>query len=187
MYLEIDRGKKLVNAIEKLATQEGYVGRGRWANLKDDVDIFELSDGENKIWCSFIEQHKSGINVPNRKSIYMGFPSNQGTVKQIMELCIPYEFSKRYSARVCEDDEEIELRMYGKFNMGKKIYKPEIFMNYLKDNGHANEVRSDSEQKEYVRILRLERDLSLNIDDIKRRFNKWANVVKEYKDYYINL
>lgn len=187
MYLENDRGRKVINDIEELATKEKYVGRGRWANLKDDVDVFEISDGNNKIWCSFIEQNKSGENVPNRKSIYMGVPAADNSISQIMELCVPYEFSKRYNARVCENQCEIDLRMYGKFKDGRKTYKPEIFMNYLKDNGHANEVRVDKEGNEYVKILSIEKDLGLNLDDIKVRFNKWANVVKEYKDYYISL
>ncbi len=187
MYSGTDRGREVINAIEAFVKNTKFIGRKVWSNIKEEADVFELVSGENKVWCSFIELPKAGEGTPNRKVIYLGLPTQSKEVVQVMDLCVPYEFSKRYSARVYECEEDIELRIYGKFSIGRKCYKADVFINYLKDNGYANEVRVDSEHKEYVRILQIDKDLNFNLESIEKRFNKWVRVVNEYKKYYEEL
>ncbi|MGL4762973.1 MAG: hypothetical protein ACRC6T_13930 [Sarcina sp.] len=176
-----DRRKQIIDAIQSVIEEEKCVGKKQWANAKAAIETFELTDGTNKIWCSFAESHKVGEKTPSKKLVYISEAENIDG--EVLEISLPYQLSTRYNSQVCETEECIEVRMYGKFRFKKKNYKAEIFMNYLKDNGYGNEVRIDEECKEYVRLFNIGKDLSLDLDIIKKRFNKWLNVINDYKEY----
>lgn len=176
-----DRKKQIIDAIQSVIEQERCVGKKHWANVKDALDTFELTDGKDKIWCSFADGCKGGEKIPSKKLVYISEAENiEG---EVLEISLPYKISPRYNSQVYETEDGIEIRMYGKFRIKKKNYKAEIFMNYLKDNGYGNEVRVDECSKEYVRLLNIGKDLSLDLEVIKKRFNKWLNVVNDYKEY----
>ena len=176
-----DRKKQIIDAIQSVIEEEKYVGRKQWANVKEELDTFELTDGQDKIWCSFSEGYKAGEKIPSKKLVYISEAENiEG---EVLEISLPYKLSTRQNSQVFETEDGIEIRMYGKFRFKKKNYKAEIFMNYLKDNGYGNEVRVDECSKEYVRLLNIGKDLSLDLEVIKQRFNKWLNVVNDYREY----
>lgn len=179
--METDRRKQIVDAVQSVVEQGTYVGRIKWANSKEELDTYELTDGKDKIWCSFLDFYKSGESYPVKKAVYIAESNKTG--EDILELDLPYNFSTRYNGLVFENDDTIEIRMYGKFKIKKRNYKAEIFMNFLKDNGYSNEVRTDENNKEYVRILKINKDLKLDLNVIKERFSKWFNVINDYKEY----
>lgn len=177
-----DRKKQIVDAVQSVVEQGKYVGKVRWSNLKEEIETYELTDGQNnKIWCSFLDVYRSGGSNPVKKAVYIAEASKPDG--DILELDLPYNISTRYNGLVFENDDTIEIRMYGKFKIKKRNYKAEIFMNFLKDNGYSNEVRTDENNKEYVRLLNINKDLKLDLNIIKERFSKWFNVVNDYKEY----
>ncbi|WP_297436597.1 hypothetical protein [uncultured Clostridium sp.] len=176
-----DRRKQIIDAVQSVIEEEKCIGKKSWGRLKSEIDTYELRDGDSILWCSFLDFYKSGEENPTKKSIYIAEANK--TDDDILELNIPYKYSDRYNGLVYEDDDIIEIRMYGKFKFKKRNYKAEIFMNFLKDNGYSNEVRQDDNSKEYVRLLNINKDLKLDLNTIKERFNKWLNVVNDYKEY----
>ncbi|WP_297521667.1 hypothetical protein [uncultured Clostridium sp.] len=176
-----DRRKQIIDAIQAAIEEETCVGKKQWGSLKEEVDTFELIDGGNKVWCSFGESCKVGEKNPSKKLVYISEAENIGG--EVLEISLPYKLSTRYNSQVYETDELIEVRMYGKFRFKKRNYKSEIFMDYLKDNGYGNEVRIDDDYKEYVRLFNISKDLKFDLENIKKRFNKWLGVINDYKEY----
>lgn len=46
-----------------------------------------------------------------------------------------YEYSKRFTTRLYENDDIIEVRNYGRFTIGRRSLKREVFFNYLREEG----------------------------------------------------
>lgn len=176
-----DRRREIVDAIQSAIEGEKFLGVKVWGPKLKEFDTYELESNGEIIWCAFSDFYKLGENRPSKKIVYISSESN--TEDDVLELSLPYVTSPRNNSLVCETEDGIEIRMYGKFRIQKKNYKAEIFMNYLKDNGYSNEVRIDENSKEYVKLLDIDKNLKLDLNNIKERFTKWLNVINDYKEY----
>ncbi len=108
--------------------------------------------------------------------------SKNKVISQIFEMTLPYEFSKRCNTRVYEKDNNIEIRNYGGFTIGKRKLKQQFFFEFLKRNNHTKDIFIDEEYQEYLKILEI-----FNITLSKKYFIdkivETTYLIKEYKDY----
>lgn len=168
-----------------------YVGKRKWGNPsgnQQELDVYEIEDGVNKIWLSTTEWCNASSGEINRCGIITTLPdyNRRNTLGQIFEMNMPYHFSKLFNTRVYEEGNEVEIRNYGKFTIGRRGLKKQYFFDYLRENGFEDEIKYDEEGKEYISVIKI-KDNNIDSQYLKYRLIKWTNLLKEFKDYYRKL
>lgn len=168
-----------------------YVGKREWGNPSGDhqeLDVYEIQDGVNKVWISTIEWCNASSGEVNRCGVITTIPdyNKRNTLGQIFEMNMPYYFSKSFNTRVYELGNEVEIRNYGKFTIGRRGLKKQYFFDYLRENGYENDIDNDEEGKEYIRVITLKNG-NIDLGVLKSRLIKWTMLLKEFKDYYRSI
>ena len=168
-----------------------YKGKREWGNPSGDhqeLDVYQIEDGVNKVWLSTIEWCNASSDEVNRCGVITTVPdyNKRNTLGQIFEMNLPYYFSKSFNTRVYEEGNSIEIRNYGKFTIGRRGLKKQYFFDYLRENGYGDDIENDEEGKEYIIVIILKNG-NIDLQLIKSRLIKWTILLKEFKDYYRKL
>lgn len=186
-----DKINKLISNLENAISKFEYVGRRKWGNPSGDqqeLDVYEITDGADKVWLSTVEWCNASTGEINRCGIITTVPDYnlKNTLGQIFEMNIPFYFSKAFNTRVYEEDNIIEVRNYGKFTIGRRGLKREYFFDYLRKNDFENEIKCDEDGKEYMSVVKLMNG-DIDAQYLKDRLITCTNILKEFKNYYRDL
>lgn len=181
----------VISELEKVIKSFKCVGEYQWGNpagLTPGLDVYEISDGVRKVWLSMIEWLDAGTFEPNRSGIIALIPeiNQKGQLSQSFEMTIPYYFSKKFYTRLFEDDDNFEIRNYGKFTIGRTGLKMKYFFDYLKENNYEDEIKYDEDGKEYITILNFKK-MTIEPVYLRERLLTCTFLVKEFKDYRRSL
>lgn len=168
---------------EKLNEDSKYMGYKVWGNPADNENnkTFEVQVDKDILWISYITWGSASTMQENRKVILISYPTEKISIGQVLEVAFPYEYSKRFNSRLYENENIIEVRNYGKFTIGRRGLKREVFFNYLRDEGLESEILLDEYGKEYINVLIIEKE-DLKSEYIKKQLIKWANIVNRFKN-----
>lgn len=183
--------KMIISELEKAIENFAYIGEYQWgdpAGTTEEIKVYEISDGDHKVWLSTIEWCDATTYEANRGGILATIPDEKkmSSLGQTFSTTMPYYFSKRFYTRVFEDDDMFEIRNYGKFTIGRVGLKMKYFFDYLKENGYEDEVKYDEEGKEYIVILKFKKGCIEPVY-LKERLLKCTYLVKGFKDYRRSL
>lgn len=186
-----DKPKKLISTLEKSIKAFEYVGKRKWGNPSGDqqeLDVYEITNGVDKVWLSMVEWCSASTGDVNRCGIITTVPdyNSKNTLGQIFEMNIPFYFSKSFNTRVYEEGNMVEVRNYGKFTIGRRGLKREHFFDYLRENGFEDEIEYDEEGKEFISVIKFENG-NIDTQHLQDRLIKCTNLLKEFKDYYRSL
>lgn len=186
-----DKARKLISILEKAINNFEYVGKRKWGNPSGDqqeLDVYEITNGVDKVWLSTVEWCNASTGEINRCGIITTLPdyNSKNTLGQIFEMNIPFYFSKAFNTRVYEQGNMVEVRNYGKFTIGRRGLKREYFFNYLRENGFEDEIEYDEERKEFISVIKFDNG-NIDTQHLKDRLIKCTNMLKEFKDYYRSL
>ncbi|AYO31672.1 hypothetical protein D2962_14660 [Biomaibacter acetigenes] len=149
-----ERTREIFHVLEIGLANFKRIGQRKWGNPSgslEELDVYEIKDKEDIIWASTVEWCNASTGEINRCGILTTLPGDSNnTLGQILEVNLPYYFSKSFNTRVYEDNNLIEIRNYGKFTIGRRGLKRQYFFDYLKENGYNDEICIDEEGKEYV-------------------------------------
>lgn len=182
-----ERTREIFSILETGLASFKKIGKRKWGNpsgVQQALDVYEIMHGEDIIWVSTIEWCNASSGEINRCGIISTLPDNSNnTLGQILEVNMPYYFSKSFNTRVYEGKNSIEIRNYGKFTIGRRGLKRQYFFDYLRNNGEDKEICIDEDGKEYICIIKIEDD-NIESQYIGQRLTKWTIVLKKFKDYY---
>lgn len=186
-----DKARKLISILGTVIDKFEYVGKRKWGNPSGDqqeLDVYEITNGVDKVWLSTVEWCNASTGEINRCGIITTVPDYnlKNTLGQIFEMNIPFYFSKSFNTRVYEEGNTVEVRNYGKFTIGRRGLKREYFFNYLRENGFENEIEYDEDGKEYISVIKFENG-NIDAQHLNERLIKCTNLLKEFKDYYRSL
>lgn len=186
-----DKARKLISILGTVIDKFEYVGKRKWGNPSGDqqeLDVYEITNGVDKVWLSTVEWCNASTGEINRCGIITTVPDYnlKNTLGQIFEMNIPFYFSKSFNTRVYEEGNTVEVRNYGKFTIGRRGLKREYFFNYLRENGFENEIEYDEDGKEYISVIKFENG-NIDTQHLNERLIKCTNLLKEFKDYYRSL
>ena len=166
----------------KLSEDSEYIGYKVWGNPADNENnkTFEIKVDKDILWISYTTWGSASTMQENRKVILISYPTEKSSIGQVLEVAFPYEYSKRFNSRIYENENIIEVRNYGKFTIGRRGLKREVFFNYLRDEGLEREILLDEDGKEYINIFTIEKE-DLKSEYIKKQLIKWVNIVNRFK------
>ena len=168
---------------EKLNEDSKYMGYKVWGNPADNENnkTFEVQVDKDILWISYTTWGSASTMQENRKVILISYPTEKISIGQVLEVAFPYEYSKRFNSMLYENENIIEVRNYGKFTIGRRGLKREVFFNYLRDEGLESEILLDEYGKEYINVLIIEKE-DLKSEYIKKQLIKWTNIVNRFKN-----
>jgi len=180
--------KEIYELLEKAIKENfAYIGRKKWGDPSgncNELDVYEIGDGTNKVWLSTAMWPSASTGEINRCGIITTITNNMGNaLSQILEINIPYYFSKSFNTRVYELGNEVEIRHYGRFTIGRRGLKKKYFFDYLREHGYEDEIKYDEEGKEYINFITL-KNKNVDVELLKSRLIKLTMLLKEFKDYY---
>lgn len=167
---------------EKLKEDSEFIGYKVWGNpaSHDNNKTYKIEVDNEVLWICYVAWSSSSGLGTNRKVILTSYPIQNSSVGQVLEVAFPYEFSRRFNTRLYENEQIIEVRNYGRFTIGRKGLKREVFFNYLRQEGLENEILLDADGKEYINIFRIQKD-NLHGNYIKKQLVKWTNIINKFK------
>lgn len=183
---KVDKCETISNLYESLqkSIEENFkrIGKKKWGNPSGDhqeLDVYEIEDGVNRVWLSTVKWSNASSGEENRCGVITTIADyNKGnTLSQIFEMNMPYYFSKSFNTRVYEEGHFIEIRNYGKFTIGRRGLKKQYFFDYLRENGYKDEI--DEEGKEYISIIKLKKN-DIDSELLKFRLIKWTVLLLYY-------
>lgn len=170
--------------IEKLLENCKCVGDWAWGNpagQTGELPTYEIISKYGTIWCAMITWCNNHGNE-NRKGIITTFPvSKTQTLGQIVEVTIPYEFSRLYNTRAFSDKNKIEIRNYGKFTVGRAGLKKSAFFEYV-SRTVPQLMMLDEEDKQYINVFEYEDKMSFEM--FADQIVKFTMLINEYKKQY---
>lgn len=174
------------NMAEKLMKQYEYIGDLKWGNPAEQTDripTYELITPEGKkVWCSIIEYVNAGTGIPNRRGILATFPvEKRQSLGSIMATMIPYEYKKTYNTRAYFEDNNYEIRNYGKITVGRAGIKKENFFEYMNEN-YSNIVYLDEVDNPYIKCYEYKNELTKK--DFARQTYELTKLLSEFKSLY---
>lgn len=188
-----DRGRtrEIFDILREGLTNFKCIGNRKWGNPSGDqqeLDVYEIKNKTNTIWASTIEWCNASSGEINRCGILTTLPdyNENNTLGQILEINIPYYFSKAFNTRAYEDSNYIEIRNYGKFTIGRRGLKRQYFFDYLRNNGYKDEICLDEEGQEYICIIKI-KNSNIDLQYFSEQLIKWTSILKLFKDYYREL
>jgi len=185
-----EKTREIFNVLETCLEGFNSIGIRKWGNpsgSQQGLDVYEIEHKDNTIWVSTVEWVNASTGEVNRCGIITTLPEySNNTLGPILEVNMPYYFSKSFNTRVYGDNNIFEIRNYGKFTIGRRGLKRKYFFDYLREHGYDDEIFIDEEGKEYICIIKFQ-DNSINSDYFGERLIKWTMILKEFKDYYRNL
>lgn len=173
--------------IASLMEKGRYVGDWSWGDPAGQVEglpTYELeSKAGNKFWCTIVEYCNAGTCIQNRRGILATFPVDKPqSLGSVMATMIPYEFSRRFNTRAyCDEQNNYEIRNYGKVTVGRSAIKREYFFEYMKMNS-PEKVLLDEEGKEYIVVYTYCRQL--NFDQFCEQTYDITKLLSDFKKLY---
>lgn len=167
---------------QKLNEDTEFIGYKEWGNpaSHDNNKTYKIEIDNEVLWICYVAWSSSSVVGTNRKVILTSYPIPNSSIGQVLEVAFPYEFSRRFNTRLYENEQIIEVRNYGKFTIGRKGLKREVFFNYLRQEGLENEILLDDDGKEYINIFRIEKD-NIQGNYLKKQLVKWTNIINKFK------
>jgi hypothetical protein len=161
------------------------IGDWKWGNpagISDEQPTYEISAKNGTVWCSLVEWLESGSGTVNRCGITATLPSEKRqSLGQIVDITIPYFFSRRFNTRAFKDGNHIEIRNYGKFTVGRAGLKKQDFFDYV-NSVDSERIEIDEEGKEYIVVFDIYDDLSS--DDFAEQLVKFTILIRDFKLQY---
>lgn len=161
-----------------------YVGDWAWGNpagLSEAIPTYEVNSKYGIVWCAKISWTDSFGNE-NRKGILVTLPSKKNqSLGQIVEVTIPYEFSRVFNTRAFCDNVKTEIRNNGKFTVGRAGLKKQDFFDYVAEVDPSR-LLIDEEGKNYLTVFDYKSKMSsesfsdqivtftLLVDNFKKRY-----------------
>lgn len=130
--------KEISEILERKLERCKRIGIKKWSDqggYQHEEKVYELINNQGIIWASTTEWGNASTLEANRRGIITTFPKNSDPLGQIFEMTLPYYFSNRFSTRVYEHSDTIEIRNYGRFTIGRRGLKKQMFFDYLRKNG----------------------------------------------------
>lgn len=167
---------------EKLKEDSEFIGYKVWGNPtgSDNNKTYKLEIDNEVLWICYVSWSSSSGLGTNRKVILTSYPIEKPSIGQVLEVAFPYEFSRKFNTRLYENENIIEVRNYGRFTIGRRGLKREVFFNYLRQEGLEDEILIDADGKEYINIFRIQKD-DLHCNYIKKQLVKWTNIINKFK------
>ena len=178
-----DRSIEIFECIkEKIKEDSNYIGNRVWGNPADSDNnaTYEIIEDKEKVWISYVTWLSTSTMQANREVILTSYPTIKSSIGQVLEVAFTYEYSKRFNTRLYENDSTIEVRNYGRFTIGRRSLKREVFFTYLREEGLEDEILLDEDGKEYINIFIIKKD-NLKCEYIREQLFKWTNIVNEFK------
>ncbi len=176
--------KRVYDAIMNVVKMFASKGQKYWGNPSGDIqllDVYELDYDGKDIWVSGSAWVAAdGLDEVNRLGIITTPPKNDNstsTLGQVLEVNLPFYYSKRFNTRLYRDDEIIEIRNYGKFTVGRKGLKREMVFDFLSSKGYDDEILIDEAGLSYISILKFD-DKTLTKDYVAERLVKLTYLIR---------
>jgi hypothetical protein len=170
--------------ITKLFKECKGVGNWSWGNpagLTKKLPTYEIKSKYGIVWCTSISWPDSSGNE-NRKGILVTLPvTKTQSLGQIVEVTIPFEFSRLFNTRAFRDSAIIEIRNYGKFTVGRTGLKKQDFFDYVAKI-EPTRLQKDEEGKSYVIVFEYRDNLSLK--SFSEQIVSFTLLVDNYKKQY---
>ena len=176
-------------AICKDIIEDGrFVGERVWgdpAGLIGELPTYEISSNGIAIWCAMIQWVKAGSDEINRVGVITTMPNEKNSsLGQIVNITVPFEFKRTYNTRAYRIGENIEIRNYGKFTIGRSGLKKKDFFEYARVKA-PDMVFIDEENKEYIKVLELKNE-SMNKQKFLNAIIKFSLLIANFKEDYKN-
>ena len=177
---------QFVQNVESILSEARYCGKWNWgdpAGQSEGIDTYEIENRNGmKVWCATIEYVNAGTGVPNRCGVLATFPpERKQSLGSILNVMIPYEFSRHYNTRAFAEDNRYEIRNYGKITVGRAGLKKEDFFDYF-EKYYPNKVYLDEESKKYIKIYEYVDTISL--DEFSEQTCEAVVLLEEFKAQY---
>ncbi len=173
------------NMVQSLMIQFECIGNWKWGNpagQTEPLPTYELITSSGyKVWCSIDEYVNAGTGVPNRKGILATFPVNkQQSLGSVMSSMVPYKFSRIFNTRAYTNNDEVEIRNYGKVTVGRAGIKKEDFFEYM--GKFPQSVFLDEENRKYVIAYQYKERMTK--DDFAEQTYRLTKLLYEFKQQY---
>lgn len=167
---------------DKIKEHSEFIGYKVWGNPADSDNnkTYKIEIDNEVVWICYVTWTSAATIQDNRKVILTAYPIEKSSIGYVLEVAFPYEFSRRFNTRLYENENIIEVRNYGRFTIGRRSLKREIFFNYLRTEGLEDEILLDGDGKEYINIFSIQKD-NLQCNYIKKQLVKWTRIVNDFK------
>lgn len=167
---------------ENLKEESKSIGYKVWGNPadSDNNETYEIEVDKETLWLACVTWASASNMKANRDVILTSYPTIKSSIGQVLEVAFTYEYSKRFNTRLYENEDIIEVRNYGKFTIGRRSLKREVFFNYLREEGLDDEILLDEDEKKYINIFSIKKD-NLECGYLKKQLIKWTDIVNEFK------
>jgi hypothetical protein len=178
---------KTSNVLKNKISEFNFVGEKKWGNpqgITDPIKTYELKNEYGNVWCCPIDWSAVNTTEINRSGILIGSPvkSPYESIGQIVEVTIPYYYSKLFSTRSYIENDIIELRNYGRFTIGRAGLKRNVFFDYIAKHA-LHETKIDEENEKYIKIFKFN-NYEIDRECFKNRLVEYAYLIKNFKEDY---
>lgn len=172
------------NMVEGILQRSKFVGAKNWGNPMGQsagLDTFEIAADGTKMWCAMIEWASGTSGIINRQGFLGTYPTNSHSLGQLVQVTIPFEFSKRFNTRAYHDGDEVEIRNYGKLTVGRSGLKKKDFFDYVfaVDPDYPQE---DENKEMYIPIFKYTKELTA--EQFAKQLFRFAKLLDSYKKKY---
>ena len=162
------------------------LGKRKWGNpsgYQHESEIYKVVNAGKSIWAATVEWQAADSGAINRYGLLSTLPSNStnDTLGQVLEINLPFNFSKAFNTRLYEDGNSIEIRNYGKFTIGRRGLKRTDFFDYLRENGFNDGIKLDEDGQEYICFFKIE-SMKMENQYFAERLVELTYLLKDFKD-----
>lgn len=173
--------------IERELKKHTCLGKMEWWNPggNEYLQTYSIINNEKEVWVATVIWCHSKTNKKNRYTLLSTFPTKGLKVGQILEISLPFYYSKVFITRLYEENNCVEIRNYGRFTVGHRGLKKVFFFDYLKDHGLSSEIKVDEEGEKYICIFSIT-NMSIDPQLFDKRIIELTHLIKGFKDKYRN-
>jgi hypothetical protein len=143
---------------------------------------YEVTSSYGTVWCTLVKWYNAAGTEINRSGIITTMPSDRKkSLGQITETTVPYYFSRSFNTRAFKDGNQIEIRNYGKFTVGRAGIKKSDFFNYV-NSIDSNLICVDEEDKNHIIVFDISNDMSRY--EFADQIVKFTLLIRNFKEQY---
>ena len=167
--------------VEDILKSGRNIGAKNWGNPMGStygLDTYEIEADGDKMWCSMIEWASGTSRHINRQGFIGTYPTKSNSLGQLVDITIPFEYSKRFNTRAYHDGDDVEIRHYGKFPVGRSGLKKKDFFDYVFSVA-PDYVKEDENHEYYIPVFRYTREMTVEL--FAKQLIRFTKIVDSYK------